>query len=193
LFSGEQVTKASSFPLSGGIGSTDQNPYTEVGGQLHNSIGGSQQENHEAFTRRKLQGDLFFSRKVPRRMGGGKSNHLDRIVDLWLLSQSTKSWRIWLAREREIYGVKLLLSWRREKSRGNPLEKKTSPIYRRGTKWLLQRPERYYRPGGVVVPACSFSSIDLNLQQKILAGGSTDAPSGSIGHGLHLLQQRARR
>jgi hypothetical protein len=34
-------------------------------------------------------------------MGGGKSHHLDRIVDLGLLSQSTKSWRIWLARERE--------------------------------------------------------------------------------------------
>jgi hypothetical protein len=44
LFSGEQATEASSFPLSGGIGGTDRNPYTEVGAQLHNSIGGSQQE-----------------------------------------------------------------------------------------------------------------------------------------------------
>jgi hypothetical protein len=35
-------------------------------------------------------------------MDGGKSNHLDRIVDLGLLSQSTKSWRIWLARERNL-------------------------------------------------------------------------------------------
>jgi hypothetical protein len=31
----------------------------------------------------------------------GKTNHLGRIVDLGLLSQSTKSWGIWLARERE--------------------------------------------------------------------------------------------
>jgi hypothetical protein len=110
LFSGEQATEASLFPLSGGIGGTDQNPYMEVGAQLHNSIGGSQQENYEAFTRRKLRGDLFCTRQDPRRMGGGKSNHLDRIVDLGLLSQSTKSWRIWLARERErSTKVKLLL------------------------------------------------------------------------------------
>jgi hypothetical protein len=101
LFSGEQATEASLFPLSGGIGGTDQNPYMEVGAQLHKSIGGSQQENHEAFTWRKLRGDLFCTRQDPRRMGGGKSNHLGRIVDLGLLSQSTKSWRIWLARERE--------------------------------------------------------------------------------------------
>jgi hypothetical protein len=39
-----QATEASSFPLSGGIGGTDRNPYTEVGAQLHNSIGGSQQK-----------------------------------------------------------------------------------------------------------------------------------------------------
>jgi hypothetical protein len=54
LVSGEEATEASSFPLSGGIGGTDRNPYTEVGAQLHNSVGGSQQENHKAFTRRKL-------------------------------------------------------------------------------------------------------------------------------------------
>jgi hypothetical protein len=54
LFSGEQATEASSFPLSDGIGGTDRNPYTEVGAQLHNSIGGSQQENHKAFTWRNL-------------------------------------------------------------------------------------------------------------------------------------------
>jgi hypothetical protein len=45
LFSGEQATEASSFPLSGGTGGTDRNPYTEVGAQLHKSIGGSQQES----------------------------------------------------------------------------------------------------------------------------------------------------
>jgi hypothetical protein len=44
LFSGEKAIEASSFPLSGGIGGTDRNSYTEVGTQLHNSIGGSQQE-----------------------------------------------------------------------------------------------------------------------------------------------------
>jgi hypothetical protein len=86
LFFDEQATESSSFLLSGGIGGIDRNPYTEVGAQLHNSIGGSQQENHEAFTRSKLRGDLFCSRQDPQRMGGGKSNHLDRIVDLGLLS-----------------------------------------------------------------------------------------------------------
>jgi hypothetical protein len=118
LFSSEQATEASSFPLSGGIGGTDRNSYTEVGVQLHNSIGGPQQENHEAFTWRKLQGDLFFSRQDPRRMGGAKSIHLDRILDLGLLSQSTKSWRIWFAREREIYeGEALALMEERENLR----------------------------------------------------------------------------
>jgi hypothetical protein len=34
-------------------------------------------------------------------MGGRKTNHLGRIVDLGLLFQSTKCWGIWLARERE--------------------------------------------------------------------------------------------
>jgi hypothetical protein len=51
-------------------------------------------------------------------MGGGKSNYLDRIVDLELRSQYTKSWRIWLAREREIYEDEaLVLMEEREKSR----------------------------------------------------------------------------
>jgi hypothetical protein len=49
LFSGEQATEANSFPLSGGIGGTDRNPYTEVGAQFHNSIGGSQQEQPQSF------------------------------------------------------------------------------------------------------------------------------------------------
>jgi hypothetical protein len=49
LFSGEQATEANSFPLSGGIRGTDQNPYTEVGVQLHNSIRGSQQEQPQSF------------------------------------------------------------------------------------------------------------------------------------------------
>jgi hypothetical protein len=102
LFSGEQATKASSFPLSGGIGGTDPNPYTEVGAQLHNSIRGSQQENHEAFTRRKLRGDLSCPRQVPWRMSEVNTNHLGRIVDLGLLFQSTKSRGIWLARERDL-------------------------------------------------------------------------------------------
>jgi hypothetical protein len=31
LFSGEEATEASSVPLSGGIGGTNRNPYTEVG------------------------------------------------------------------------------------------------------------------------------------------------------------------
>jgi hypothetical protein len=35
-------------------------------------------------------------------------NHLGSIVDLGLLSQSTKSWEIWLVREREIYRVEAL-------------------------------------------------------------------------------------
>jgi hypothetical protein len=49
---------------------------------------------------------------------GEKSNHLDRIVDLGILSQSTKYWRIWLAREREIYeGEALALMEEREYSR----------------------------------------------------------------------------
>jgi hypothetical protein len=102
LISGEQAAEAILFPLSGGIGGIDRNPYTEVGAQLHNSIGGSQQENHEAFTRRKLRGGLFCTRQDPRRMSGGKTNHLDRIVDLGPLSQTTKSWGIWLARERDL-------------------------------------------------------------------------------------------
>jgi hypothetical protein len=49
LFSGEQATEANSFLLSGGIGGTDRNPYTEVGAQLRNSIGGSQQEQPQSF------------------------------------------------------------------------------------------------------------------------------------------------
>jgi hypothetical protein len=44
LFSGEQATEASSDQLSGGIRGTNQNLYKEVGAQLHNSVGGSQQE-----------------------------------------------------------------------------------------------------------------------------------------------------
>jgi hypothetical protein len=102
LFSGEQATEASSFPLSGGIGDTDRNPYTEVGAQLHNSIGGSQQENHKAFTWRKLWGDLSCPRQVPQRRSEANTNHFGRIVDLGLLSQSTKSWGIWLAREGDL-------------------------------------------------------------------------------------------
>jgi hypothetical protein len=43
LFSGEQATEASSFPLSGGIGGTNRIPYTELGAHIHNSIGGSQE------------------------------------------------------------------------------------------------------------------------------------------------------
>jgi hypothetical protein len=50
LFSGEQTMEASSFPLSGGIGGTDRKPYTKVGAQLHNSIGGSQQEPRSFYT-----------------------------------------------------------------------------------------------------------------------------------------------
>jgi hypothetical protein len=52
-------------------------------------------------------------------MGGGKSNHLGRIVDQGLLSQFTKSWRIWLARERErsMKLEALALMEEREKSR----------------------------------------------------------------------------
>jgi hypothetical protein len=45
LFSGEQATEASSFPLSGGIGGTNRIPYKEPGARIHNSIGGSQ-ESH---------------------------------------------------------------------------------------------------------------------------------------------------
>jgi hypothetical protein len=91
LFSSEQATEASSFPLSGGIGGIDRNPYTEVGEQLHNSIGGSQQEYHEAFTGRKLRHDLSCPRQVPRRKSEVYTNHLGRIVDIGLLSQSIKS------------------------------------------------------------------------------------------------------
>jgi hypothetical protein len=43
LFSGEQATKASSAPLSGGHEGNDQNHYMEVGAQLRNLIGGFQQ------------------------------------------------------------------------------------------------------------------------------------------------------
>jgi hypothetical protein len=50
LFSDEQVTEASSFPLSSGIGGTDRNPYMEVGEQFHNSIGGFQQEPRSFYT-----------------------------------------------------------------------------------------------------------------------------------------------
>jgi hypothetical protein len=45
----------------------------------------------------------FARRQIPQRMGGGNTNYLGRIVDLGILSQSTKFWGIWLAREREIY------------------------------------------------------------------------------------------
>jgi hypothetical protein len=41
LLSGVQAMEAISFPLSGGIGGTDRNPYMEVGARLHNLIGGS--------------------------------------------------------------------------------------------------------------------------------------------------------
>jgi hypothetical protein len=50
LFFGEQATEASSVPVSNGIGGSDRNPYTEVGAQLHNSIGGSQQEPQSFYT-----------------------------------------------------------------------------------------------------------------------------------------------
>jgi hypothetical protein len=119
LFSGEQATEASSFPLSGGIGGTDQNPYTEVGAQLRNSIGGSQQENHKAFTRRKLWGDLSCPRQVPRRRSEANKNHFGRIVDLGLLSQSSKSWGIWLAREGDLRSWSSALMEERECGRGN--------------------------------------------------------------------------
>jgi hypothetical protein len=36
--------KASLVPLSGGLEGDNRKPYTEVGAQLHNSIGGSQLE-----------------------------------------------------------------------------------------------------------------------------------------------------
>jgi hypothetical protein len=118
LFSGEQATEASSLLLSGSIGATDRNPYTEVGAQLHNSIGGSQQENHKAFTRRKLWGDLSCPRKVPRRRSKANINHFGRIVDLGLLSQSTKSWGIWLAREGDLRSWSSALMEERECGRG---------------------------------------------------------------------------
>jgi hypothetical protein len=92
LFSDEQAIEASSVPLSGGLEGDNRNPYTEVGAQLHNSIGGSQQEVTS-----------FVQRQDPRRKGRAITNHLDRIVDLGPLSQTTNSWGIWLAREREIY------------------------------------------------------------------------------------------
>jgi hypothetical protein len=53
-------------------------------------------------------------------MDGGKSNHLDMIVDLGILSQSTKSCGIWLARERErerSTEVKLLVNGGKRKVR----------------------------------------------------------------------------
>jgi hypothetical protein len=119
LFSDEQAMEANSFPLSGGIGGTDRNPYTEVGAQLHNSIGGSQQENHKAFTWRKLWGDLSCPRKVPRRRSEANTNHFGRIVDLGLLSQSTKSWGIWLAREGDLQSWSSALMEKRECGQGN--------------------------------------------------------------------------
>jgi hypothetical protein len=36
--------EASSVPLSGGLEGDNRKPYTKVGAQLHNSIGGSQLE-----------------------------------------------------------------------------------------------------------------------------------------------------
>jgi hypothetical protein len=44
LFSGEQATEANSIPLSGGMGEP-RIPYTELGAQLHNSIGDSQERH----------------------------------------------------------------------------------------------------------------------------------------------------
>jgi hypothetical protein len=53
LFSGEPATKASSVPLSVGIGGTNQNPYTKVGHDSTTQLE-APNENHEAFTQRKL-------------------------------------------------------------------------------------------------------------------------------------------
>jgi hypothetical protein len=50
LFSSKQAMEASSVPLSGGLEGDDWNPYMEVGAQLHNSIGGSQQEPQSFYT-----------------------------------------------------------------------------------------------------------------------------------------------
>jgi hypothetical protein len=49
--------------------------------------------------------------------GWGKTNHLGRIVDLGLLSKSTKSWGIWLAGERSTKLEALESMEEREKSR----------------------------------------------------------------------------
>jgi hypothetical protein len=108
--------KASSVPLSGGIGGTDRTLTLRLG---HNSTTQLEapNKNHEAFTWRKLRGDLSCSKQVPRRMGGGKTNHLGRIVDLGLLSQSSKCWGIWLARERSTKLETLESMKEREKSR----------------------------------------------------------------------------
>jgi hypothetical protein len=46
---------------------------------------------HEAFTWRKLQGDLFCTKARSMKEGWGITKHLDRIVDLGILSQIPKS------------------------------------------------------------------------------------------------------
>jgi hypothetical protein len=66
---------------------------------------------------------------------GGNTNHLGRIIDLGLLSQTTNSCGIWLARERErdLRSLKHLNPWRTEKSRGAFSGNKISPLYRQPT------------------------------------------------------------
>jgi hypothetical protein len=59
LFSGEQDTEASLVPLSTGLEDDNQNPYTEVGAQLHNSIEGSQQEPQSFYMEEASRLPLF--------------------------------------------------------------------------------------------------------------------------------------
>jgi hypothetical protein len=89
LFFGEQATDASSVPLSGGLKGDNRNPYTEVGAQLHNSIGCPHQVPLKLLHGGSFEVTSFARRQDPQRRGA--ENHLDRIVDLGLLSQTTKS------------------------------------------------------------------------------------------------------
>jgi hypothetical protein len=132
LFSGEQAMEASSVTLMVVLGAPTETLTLRLGHNFTCQLE-APNKNHEAFTLRKIRGELSFPRQVPRRMGGGKSNHLGRIVDLGLLSQSTKSWGIWLAIEGDLRSLKNLNPWRRDKSQGKHLGNKPSPFYRWGT------------------------------------------------------------
>jgi hypothetical protein len=93
--------EVSSVPLSGGLEGDNQNPYAEVGAQLHNAIGGSQQEPRSFYIEEPLSLPLLLKASSTED-GWGKTNHLGRTVDLGILSQSNKSWGIWLDIERDL-------------------------------------------------------------------------------------------